>query len=167
MPSARSRYVLDWSTNRPLGRSCSSMYLTAATGSKANLQSSAPLIAIATSIKTSVRSVVSRPSPVGDANEAATATVAASLPSRRPTHGHSETLPSSRLGSLHERRIRLRQVHAEEVDLAANPADHADRLAKIHPNPCSSRTRNLQAHEQVVAATVVLCQRRDLHSPAA
>jgi maleate cis-trans isomerase len=33
---------------------------------------------------------------------------------------------------LHKARIRLRQVHAEEVDLLPDAADHADRFAKIH-----------------------------------
>jgi hypothetical protein len=40
-------------------------------------------------------------------------------------------LSLSRIG-LHEVRIRLRQVHAEEMDLAAYSADHADGFAKIH-----------------------------------
>ena len=33
---------------------------------------------------------------------------------------------------LHKARIRLRQVHAEEVDLLPHTADHRDRFAKIH-----------------------------------
>jgi len=32
---------------------------------------------------------------------------------------------------LHERRVRLRHVHAEEVDLPPDAADHANRLAKV------------------------------------
>ncbi|GEM_PF-6972726 len=34
--------------------------------------------------------------------------------------------------SLHDPRIRLRQVHAEKVDLLAHPTDDGDRLAEIH-----------------------------------
>ena len=37
----------------------------------------------------------------------------------------------ARIG-LHEAGVRLRQVHAEEVDLLPNAADHRHRLAEIH-----------------------------------
>ncbi len=33
---------------------------------------------------------------------------------------------------LHEAGVRLRQIHAQEVHLLAHPADHPDRLAKVH-----------------------------------
>ena len=33
---------------------------------------------------------------------------------------------------LHERRVRLRHVHAEEVDLLTDAADHSHRLAEVH-----------------------------------
>ena len=43
-----------------------------------------------------------------------------------PTHAR-------RLGwiGLYERRVRVRYVYAEEVNLLADPADHADRLAEV------------------------------------
>ena len=33
---------------------------------------------------------------------------------------------------LHERRVRMRQVHEEHMHLLAHAADHADRFAEIH-----------------------------------
>ena len=50
---------------------------------------------------------------------------------------------------LHEAGVRLRQVHAEEVDLPAHAADHADRLAKIHLRMAG---RMRQRHERLAPA---------------
>ena len=47
---------------------------------------------------------------------------------------------------LHKAGIRLRQVHAQEVDLLAHPADHADRLAKIY---LRMARRVCQRHERL------------------
>lgn len=57
-----------------------------------------------------------------------------------------ERLGRFRRVRLHEGSIRVRQVHAEEVHLAANPADDPHRLAKIH---LSVTRRMRQWHERL------------------
>src|SRR5262245_33244333 len=56
-----------------------------------------------------------------------------------------------RLGriGLHEAGIRLRQVHAEEVELATNTTDHANRFAKIH---LRMAWRMRQRHERLATS---------------
>jgi hypothetical protein len=50
---------------------------------------------------------------------------------------------------LHKARVRLRQVHAEEVDLLPHAADHRDRFAKIN---LAMARRMRQRHERLAAA---------------
>ena len=84
----------------------------------------------------------------------------------------------SRIG-LHEAGVRLRQIHAEEVDLLPHAADHTDRFAKIHlrmarrmrqRNERLSPTRPADAdvilHHGVAASEAMLITHRGLSGPA-
>ena len=68
-----------------------------------------------------------------------------------------------RLGGigLHERRIRMRQIHVEHVHLLTHPADHADRFSEIDlrvPRRMDERHERLAGSELPLVDVILHCR---------